>query len=249
MRLGFDLDGTLADMQAALVREARRLFPDLDLSHLLPSSPPDDQEGQPDDAAPERPNEPPPSALSLSSRQQRALWKAVQAIPNFWDTLDEIEPGALERLSRLVHDHRWELIFLTNRPETSGDTAQLQSHRWLERHGFRTPNVFVVRGSRGRIANALSLDVIVDDRPENCLDVVMDSKARAVLVWRADQSIVPVSARGLGIAAVKSVAEVLDILEQADRAGSTQGTIFERLKRLFGLKTLTDLDRAARPAR
>lgn len=246
MRLGFDLDGTLADMQAALVREAQRLFPDLELPHLLPSSPPNDQEGHPDDEAPEHPSKPPPSALSLSSRQQRALWKAVEAIPNFWDTLDEIEPGAIERLYGLVQDHRWELIFLTNRPETSGDTAQMQSHRWLERHGFRTPNVFVVRGSRGRIADALSLDVIVDDRPENCLDVVMESKARAVLVWRADQSIVPVSARGLGIAVVKSVAEALDVFEQADQASSTQGTILERLKRLFGLKTPADLDRAAR---
>ncbi len=106
---------------------------------------------------------------------------------NFWETLDEIEPGALSRLYRLVCDRRWELIFLTSRPETAGDTAQAQSHRWLAAHGFPAPSVFVVHGSRGRIAAALNLDVLVDDRPENCLDVAIDSSARAILVWRGDE--------------------------------------------------------------
>ena len=30
MRLGFDLDGTVADLHSALTLEARRLFPDID---------------------------------------------------------------------------------------------------------------------------------------------------------------------------------------------------------------------------
>ena len=37
MRLGFDLDGTVADLQSALAREARRLFPEVDQASL-PSS-------------------------------------------------------------------------------------------------------------------------------------------------------------------------------------------------------------------
>ena len=99
--------------------------------------------------------------------------------------------------------HRWELIFLTSRPETRGDTAQAQSHRWLSKHGYLQPSVFVVHGSRGKIAASLALDVIVDDRPENCLDVAIDSSARAILVWRGDADNVPGSARQLGIGSVR----------------------------------------------
>src|ERR1044071_2911252 len=130
----------------------------------------------------------------IAARHQREIWNAVCARENFWETLDEIEPGALARLYQLVQAHRWELIFLTSRPETRGDTAQAQSHRWLSQHGYLHPSVFVVHGSRGKIAASLALDVIVDDRPENCLDVAIDSSARAILVWRDDEEQVPASA-------------------------------------------------------
>jgi hypothetical protein len=236
MRLGFDLDGTLADMQTALARQARDLFPSVDPATLPKSTPPG--ETQPQDApdAPESAVES-LSAPSLTPRQQRELWKAVCARENFWESLDEIEPGALARLYRLVQDRRWEVIFLTSRPETRGDTAQAQSHRWLIAHGFSAPSVFVVHGSRGKIAAALNLDVIVDDRPENCLDVAIDSSARAVLVWRGDEDKVPGSARQLGIGAVSSIHACLDILESLDRSDANQSGVVERLKRLLGLKS------------
>src|SRR5439155_16592344 len=103
------------------------------------------------------------------------------------------------RLASLAAERRWEIIFLTRRPESAGATAQVQTQRWLQSKGFTLPSVFVVHGSRGRIAAALDLDVVIDDRPENCLDVVVDSKARALLVWREDVSQLPAAARRLGI--------------------------------------------------
>src|SRR6185295_18989298 len=154
---------------------------------------------------------------SLMPRQQRELWKTVCARVNFWETLEEIEPGVLTRLFRLVQDRHWEVIFLTSRPESKGDTAQAQSHRWLVAHGFSSPSVFVVHGSRGKIAAAQALDVLVDDRPENCLDVAIDSSARAILVWRGDEGKVPGSARQLGIGSVGSIDESLNILSSLDR--------------------------------
>ena len=135
-----------------------------------------------------------------------------------------------------MRDRKWEVIFITSRPETAGDSAQLQSHRWLAAHGYPSPSVFVVHTSRGKIAAALQLDVIIDDRPENCLDVAIDSGARAILVWRGDEDKVPASARQLGIGAVHSIAECLDILEELDAAGTQQSGMVERLKRLLGLK-------------
>ena len=238
MRLGFDLDGTVADLHSALTLEARRLFPDID-PVTIPNSA--DPGTGPTTATGSETQSPPPeeqalSFGSLSQRQQSAIWDAVCNRENFWETLDEIEPGALARLYALVQGHRWELIFLTSRPETEGDTAQAQSHRWLSTHGFLQPSVFVVHGSRGKIAASLGLDVVVDDRPENCLDVAIDSSARAILVWRDDAGNVPGSARQLGIGSVGSMGECLDILESLDRPDNTQLSMVERLKRLLGLK-------------
>jgi hypothetical protein len=232
------MDGTVADLHNALAVEARRLFPGID-PDAVPNSAapadtpagnasPDAEAGQPEDQA--------VSFGSLSARQQREIWNVVCDRENFWETLDEIEPGALARLWALVQEHRWELIFLTSRPETRGDTAQAQSHRWLSKHGYQQPSVFVVHGSRGKIAASLALDIIVDDRPENCLDVAIDSSARAILVWRGDAGNVPGSARQLGIGSVGSMRECLDILESLDRPDTAQIGMVERLKRLLGLK-------------
>src|SRR5436190_16804398 len=239
MRLGFDLDGTVADLHSALTLEARRLFPGVDPAAIPSSAAPGAvaggaaESGSEDEAATE---EQQVSFGSLSARQQREIWNAVCDRENFWETLDEIEPGALARLYGLVREHRWELIFLTSRPETRGDTAQAQSHRWLSKQGFLQPSIFVVHGSRGKIAASLALDVIVDDRPENCLDVAIDSSARAILVWRGDEDKVPGSARRLGIGAVTSIAHCLDILETLDNDRLNEAGMLDGLKRLLGLE-------------
>src|SRR5262245_3574475 len=236
MRVGFDLDGTVADLQSALAREAVELFPEIDPASLPRSAAPDsDREHtpytRPDEVQVER-----VSISALSHGQQRELWKTVCARVNFWETLDEIEPGVLARLFTVASQRRWEVIFLTSRPQTAGYSAQQQSHRWLVANGFLTPSVFVVHGSRGKIAESLGLDMIVDDRPENCLDIAMDSKARAVLVWRDEEGKVPSSARQLGIGSVSSIANCLDILESIGRSDAEGDGVVERLKRRLGLR-------------
>ena len=245
MRLAFDLDGTVADMQSALAREARRLFPDVKPQDLPASAPSDG-----DAVAGAEPDAKPEADISighLSSRQQRELWRVVCDQENWWETLEEIEPGSLARLFRVVRDRKWELMFITSRPETRGDTAQTQSYRWLKTQGYETPSVFVVHGSRGKIASSLALDVVVDDRPENCLDVAIDSSARAILVWRGDEGKVPGSARQLGIGSVKSIHECLDILESVDGQEAEGPTVIERLKRMLGLKPAVSRGAETRP--
>ena len=65
-----------------------------------------------------------------------------------------------------------------------------------------------VHGSRGKVADALAIDVVVDDRPDNCLDVVLESRAASLLVWRGRAATVPASVKRLGIAVVPTVARV-----------------------------------------
>jgi hypothetical protein len=148
---------------------------------------------------------------------------------------EELEPGTIARLATIAAERRWEVIFLTKRPESDGVTAQRQTQHWLRSKGYTLPSVFVVKGSRGPIAAALGLDIVVDARPEHCLDVVGQrrSRAQAVLVWRGDKAQLPSAARHAGISIVGSVGECLDILIRMD--GSTPRVI-DRVKRLFGLK-------------
>jgi hypothetical protein len=253
LRIAFDMDGVLADMEAELVRQAEVLFgrPMIDrLQERVGGSGPNIVPGggaagdtpaestDPAQAAAEASpdNVPPLLRLNMSSRQQRKLWHHVESIDNFWQTLDETEPGIVARLAAIASDRRWEVIFLTKRPESAGATAQVQSQRWLESKGFALPSVYVVQGSRGRIAAALGLDIVIDDRPENCLDIVVDSRARAILVWREDEKQLPAAARRLGIGVVKTVGDCLDLLTQSDPKDREQRGVVDRVKRLLGLK-------------
>ena len=78
--------------------------------------------------------------------------------------------------------------------------------------------------------------MVIDDRPENCLGIVLESKAGAVLVWRGPQASVPTSAKRLGIAVVGTVDECLDALVRAQES-DVEGGLIDRLRRLFGLRT------------
>jgi hypothetical protein len=258
LRIGFDMDGVFADMEGELLRQTRLLFGDVGARRIRERRPAEQKESAEDTAVSLKPGsargpaatttqktgasrsaDPAPAVamLHMTSRQQRRLWQHVRGIENFWETLREVEAGAVARLGALASERRWEIIFLTKRPASAGATAQLQTQRWLQSKGYPLPSVYVVQGSRGRIAAALGLDFVIDDRPENCLDVVSDSTARAILVWRDDESQLPANARRLGIGVVKSVGECLEILAQADTPTSPQKPkVMDRVLRLLGLK-------------
>ena len=202
LRIACDLDGTLADMDGALQREAERLF------------------GR--EVAP----------ASLTRAEEDQLWAHVRTLENFWTTLAEVEAGAVARLAATASLHGWEVIFVTQRPATEGETTQLQTQRWLDAHGFEYPSVFVMTGSRGKLADALALHAVIDDRPENCLDVVTDSKARPILIWREAHP-APPATRRLGITTATSFADAMEHLQRMMAAPPS--TLAGRLRRAIGL--------------
>jgi hypothetical protein len=229
MRVAFDLDGVLADLHTPFVRTALQLFPELEQAAVESGDPVGASDAHDSDVPPVLPG------VNLSRRQSDAVWRHLASIENFWESLAEIETGAIGRLATLADERGWEILFITSRPTSSGRTVQRQSQRWLQACGFPMPSVYVVHGSRGRVADALGLDVIVDDRADNCLDVVLESKAGALLLWRGPAALVPVSTKRLGIAVAPTVDAVLRALVQADRAGEG-GTLVDRLRRVFGLQ-------------
>lgn len=150
LRLGFDLDGVFADLGARL-------------TECSSSSPGIRDADGPLDTT---------HLLGASAQ----TWSRVAEIENFWESLDETEPGSVRQLASLARERRWEVIFLTSRPDCKGDSVQVQSQRWLEDKGYSLSSVFVTKGSRGRIAAALALDLVVDANLGNCLDVATESE-------------------------------------------------------------------------
>ena len=237
LRIGCDLDGVLADMEAALVREAEKLFgarPKRDESRrqsLDASSMGDIVPSEVADNAPLQ------HELQLSDRERRALWRHVRSIEDFWESLDETEPGIVRKLASLAAARRWEIIFLTRRPTTSGDTAQLQSQRWLVEKGFPLPSVYVVTASRGLIAAGLTLDIVVDDTPENCVDVASDSKALTIAIFRNTGVAPPPILKNMGIHMVSTTAECLDLLTEIDSSlNQPEPGAMGRVLRTLGVK-------------
>jgi hypothetical protein len=230
LRVAFDLDGTVADMHVVLRQEAERLFGEAELASSV------EQSGSEVGSKNEPESVQVMAELHLTGRQQMRLWEHVKTIENFWSGLPEMEPGIVARIAQVAAARRWEVIFLTTRPLVAGDTVQIQSQRWLEAHGFRLPSVFVVRRSRGKVADSLELDVVVDDRPENCLDVAVDSKAKPILIWPGDPKHVPPGAKRLGVRVVTSISEALDLVIKLDDLKNETGVV-RSIKKFFGKET------------
>ncbi|MEO8678488.1 MAG: hypothetical protein ABI665_05550 [Vicinamibacterales bacterium] len=233
LRVAFDLDGTVADMYSALHVEAEKLFGEELLAkaaYRQPTAPLEPGAAAvPEDATTNLAMD----ELHLTARQQMQLWDHVKKIENFWTTLPELEPGIIARIAKNATDRRWEVIFLTTRPSTAGELTQMQSQRWLDAHGFRYPSVYVVQRSRGKIADALQIDIFVDDRPENCLDIAVESKAKVVLVWHGNMKDVPPGAKRMGVRAVASISEALSVVEQYDDQKNAPG-LMRSIKKMIG---------------
>ena len=238
-RIGFDMDGVLADFSAAFHAVESRLFPDVS---ELPGGEPEAEAAAQDEASDSQVQ---PAANPHETRRRReAIWAEIRRTPNFWTTIGPTQSGAVRRLHALMLRHRWEVFFITQRPATDGDTVQRQTQHWLVEQGFDLPSVLVIAGSRGAAAGALRLDYHVDDSPQNCLDVMAAASAKAILVSSgADQK--AETARKLGMAIVPSI-DVFNLTnndtiqavrgnQNASNANNIQAIVAPRIVR-FGVR-------------
>lgn len=247
LRIGFDMDGVLADFGAAFHQVETRLFgPGVTLSEGQPEQEDEEQEitrerkdrgevNAVNDEPETQPGQGAGQAAQEARRRRDSIWEAIRSTPNFWKTLAPIDPSAVARIHELMLRHRWEVFFITQRPVTDGDTVQRQTQHWLVEQGFDLPSVLVLGGSRGAAANALRLDYHVDDSSQNCLDVIADSRARPILIVPQNDQTMVASARKLGIGTAASIRECLEILERATEA-RTQPGLLARIAAMVGWK-------------
>jgi hypothetical protein len=198
LRVGFDIDGVLADFRHAFRRAAQ---------HALGRAVDDPAGAEGPDA--------------MTAGDMKRVWDAIARTPQWWLTLQAYEPAEIARLFAISRERRWEVYFMTTRPPSAGETPQFQTQWWLESNGFHLPSVLTVPGSRGELANALRLDVFVDDQVLNCVDVIAASKAKAICLMRDNDVAAREQALGRGIAVVPTLREAVGAvlgLEEALRA-------------------------------
>jgi hypothetical protein len=231
LRLGFDIDGVLANFQAAFraaaVRTGSKHAGDVDSG---------------DSAAIGSP---------LSPDDVRRVWDHIARTPNWWMGIDAYEPDQIARLYGLTRAAGWEVFFLTKRPPSAGDSVQFQTQWWIERFGFYLPSVLTVPGSRGEVANALRLDLIVDDQLINCVEVVSASPAKALLMQRAPDSAARDHATSRGIGVVATLAAALAVVERLQELLPQKRGRLLRLTEWFSpsseVHTLPQSPRSVRP--
>ena len=208
LRVGIDLDGTLADLSSAYRELERAMFGD----RRAAESDADEAEielGEQEQAADRKATL---KAARHEARQRDLIWDAIRQTADFWAGLRPLEPGVVRRLYEASLAHGWEVFFITQRPSTAGQTVQRQTQQWLMREGFETPSVLTLAGGRGRVAVTLELDVLVDDYRKNCVDVVSESRCWPILVLRTPSASAEAAAGGLRIGVVRSVAEAITLL-------------------------------------
>jgi 5' nucleotidase, deoxy (Pyrimidine), cytosolic type C protein (NT5C) len=238
LRIGFDMDGTLADFRSAFAQVQERLFGRA-VAADDEAAPEVREHQQHAGSAADTTEEPRRSDRRLSRHlgpgERERVWQVIEGTPDFWTTLQPVDARAITRLNQLTDEYHWEVFFITQRPATAGRTVQWQTFKWLVDHGFQTPSVIPLSGSRGQAASALQLDFLVDDTPQNCVDVLADSSARAILLVDADDRVARDSARLLGIGTAVHIHDALDLLVEATTARSDP-SLFEKLRKLAGWK-------------
>jgi hypothetical protein len=216
LRLGIDIDGVLADFRNAFRETAREC-----LRREVVSDADTDN--------------------SLSHLDIDRVWNHIARRPNWWMTLRAYEPAEIANLYAVARAHKWEVCFLTKRPASAGDSVQFQTQWWLEQQGFYLPAVITVPGSRGDLANALRLDLAIDDQFVNCAEIIGAGPTKALLMLRDPVPTMRQHAIERGVGVVSTLRETLPILQQLhDLLQSHRGKMI-RLSEWFRPKTTEGL--------
>lgn len=152
MIIGCDVDGVLADFNTAYINlmiqvAGRDNFPPRPFDITCWAYPED--------------------LYGYSKKEVSAAWKEISKSKDFWFQLSPL-PGAEEFLVDLYTLNQ-DVYFLTSRV---GDQVKFQTECWLMVHGFPTFPTVLITTHKGDACRILGIDFYIDDKTENCQDVL-----------------------------------------------------------------------------
>jgi 5' nucleotidase, deoxy (Pyrimidine), cytosolic type C protein (NT5C) len=165
MLVGLDVDGVVADFLGPFLRFVERRI----------------------GCAPIAPE----TIVDLSYKDHPVITEAVleQSLaalaeePDFFDRLVPLlEPAEWRALDALSRERR--LVFITHRQASEGRDVQRLTRDWLLRHGVWDPIVHCTADYKSKLVSDLGVEIFVDDRPENCLDVAEKTRAAVYMPRR-----------------------------------------------------------------
>lgn len=162
MRIGFDIDGVLANFvksyQTLIIKETGKdLF------------------------APDDVNNPPcwdwPQYRGYTDAEIGRVWGVIKRDETFWMNLEPHADSCASLIQMLrTLERKHELYFITARV---GPSVKQQTRIWLFEHlhyfNIGGQPTVLISGEKGEVAHALKLDAYVDDNFDNAVDVVHKS--------------------------------------------------------------------------
>ncbi len=154
MKLGFDIDGVLADFNTAFINRVvkvtgRDLFPVRPFDIPLWSY---------------------PKYYGYTANEVNATWDSIKADTTFWLNLAPY-PTTLKfahMLQSLTSHDGHDIYFITSR---LGDRCKAQTERWLEIHGLALRPTVLISSDKAACCWALKLTAYLDDNFDNAVAV------------------------------------------------------------------------------
>lgn len=171
MRVGLDIDGVLADFNQAYVATVidvtgKDLFPgpygtfDITTWNY-------------------------PESYGYTATEVSKVWALIKESEGFWVNLRPYKE--VQRIYQRLYDitcgaELHDVYFITSRP---GKSSKIQTEAWLAGGmQIQIPTV-LISSDKGACARALNLDLYIDDRTENCADVVaLSPRTRCFMLAR-----------------------------------------------------------------
>jgi 5'(3')-deoxyribonucleotidase len=113
------------------------------------------------------------SNCEVSGEEMGKAWKRAAQECNLWaflEPLPSFDEETIDLLGTLVRRH--DVYFVTNRFEIPGSSPLKQTKHWFYFNArIESPNVMIAK-EKGPMASVLQLDAFIDDKPQNCIDVL-----------------------------------------------------------------------------